>query len=81
MFAKTPLQMVARAKALCMVVILQDWKPVDGNIVQGCIFESKTYDDNSQAADRINFEKCTTIRFAKTTDSHVSTKEIQSDVS
>lgn len=75
MFAKTPLQMAARANALCMVVRSQDWKPRNGDIIHGCALDAEIDYQASCATDFL--EKSTTIGLAKTTNFCVSAAEIQ----
>jgi hypothetical protein len=44
--AKTPLQMAARANALCMVVRSQDWTPTDGDVIEGCDIKPENLEED-----------------------------------
>ncbi|TGO45279.1 hypothetical protein BOTNAR_0682g00050 [Botryotinia narcissicola] len=45
MLANTPLQMAARANALCMVVRSQDWRPRNGDFIRGCALDAAIPDN------------------------------------
>lgn len=82
MLANTPLQMAARANALCMVIRSQDWRPKDGDSILGCVLDTAIPDHDCQSSCGLGFlDKSTTIEHMKMTDFHACASEIQSETS
>ncbi|TEY38614.1 hypothetical protein BOTCAL_0483g00060 [Botryotinia calthae] len=82
MLAKTPLQMAARADALCMVVRSQSWRPWDGDFIHGCALDAAISDNDCQNSCGLIFlGKSQTMEHVKMIDFHSCASEVQSGIS
>ncbi|KAM3069621.1 hypothetical protein ACMFMF_008834 [Clarireedia jacksonii] len=60
--AKSPLQMAARANALCMVVRSHDWVPMDGDVIKGCNIKPENLEEDcSTPTEAIELEENTRV--------------------
>ena len=77
-FAGSDLQCAARANALCMVIRTADWRPRDGDTIDGCqinIVDLAPHNEplsNTKHGKLINTRTCATARSMKSTKSNKS---------